>query len=217
MQTITCENFSRPNGVAVDKDDNIYVSDVRNSSLVKFSKEGKLMKVVGQKGTKRGEFNSLGIMKLINDKLYVCDRGNNRVQILNTDLEFVNSFGCHGDGDGQFNWPSDIAQDRAGNLYVSDGRNNRVQVFDCKGQFLSTFSKKGAASKQLSNPRGICVGSDQLVYVCDWGNKCVSVFKTSGEFVTSFGQFSDPAGIVIDDDGFVCVGNYETAGKVYIL
>ena len=32
----------------------------------------------------------------------------------------------------------------------------------------------------------------------------MSVFKTSGEFVTSFGQFSDPVGIVIDDDGF-CV------------
>ena len=45
----------------------------------------------------------------------------------------------------------------------------------------------------------------------------MSVFKTSGEFVTSFGRFSYPAGIVIDDDGFVYVGNYETGGKVYIL
>ena len=45
----------------------------------------------------------------------------------------------------------------------------------------------------------------------------MSVFKTSGEFVTSFGQFSFPAGIVIDDDGFVYVSNYERAGKVYIL
>ena len=59
------------------------------------------MKVVGRKGTRPGEFNSLGIMKLINDKLYVCDHGNNRVQILNTELGYVNNFGCHGDGDGQ--------------------------------------------------------------------------------------------------------------------
>ena len=54
----------------------------------------------------------------------------------------MDSFGCYGDGDGQFNRPIDIAQDRAGNLYVSDSRNNRVQAFDCKGQFLSTFRKK---------------------------------------------------------------------------
>ena len=62
------------------------------------------------------------MIKIINDKLYVCDRGNNRFQILNTELEYVNSFGCNGDGDGQFDYPNDIAQDRAGNLYVTDSR-----------------------------------------------------------------------------------------------
>ena len=217
VQTITCEKLSSPSGVAVDKDDNIYVCDLVNCSLFKFSKEGKLTKVVGQEGTRPGEFNSPGIIKVINDKLYACDCGNNRVQILNTELEYVNSFGCHGDGDGQFKSPNDVAQDRAGNLYVSDTDNNRVQVFDCKGQFLSTFSKKGAASEQLNCPYGICVGSDQLLYVCDDGSKCVSVFKTSGEFVTSFGQFSNPVGIVIDNDGFVYVSDHETAGKVIML
>ena len=217
VQTITREKFLSPNGVIIDKDDNIYVSDIDTPTILKFSKEGKLMKVVGRKGTQPGEFKNLSMIKIINDKLYVSDRGNNRVQILNTELEYINCFGCYGDGDGQFTNPNDIAQDRAGNLYVTDTSNNRVQVFDCKGQFLSTFSKKGAASKQLKLPTGICVGSDQLVYVCDNGNKCVSVFKTSGEFVTSFGQFSCPVGIVIEDDGFVYVGNYETGGKVYVL
>ena len=218
VQTITCEKFSTPNGVAVDKDGNIYVCDRTNCSLFKFSKEGKLMKVVGREGTQPGEFKNPGMIKIINDKLYVCDRGNDRVPILNTEFEYVNSFGCHGDGDSQFNEPNDIAQDRVGNLYVTDSDNNRVQVFDCKGQFLSTFSKKGAASKKLRRPLGICVGSDQLVYVCDRGNKCVSVFKTSGEFVTSFGRFSWPAGLIIDDDGFVYVSDYGFgANKVYIL
>ena len=82
---------------------------------------------------------------------------------------------------------------------------------------MSAFSKKSATSK-LCRPYGICVGSDQLVYVCDTGNnQCVSVFKTSGKFVTSFSQFSNPAGIVIDDNGFAYVGEYTAAGKVYIM
>ena len=217
VRTITSEKVSLPVGVAVDKDDNIYVSDYDNSSILKFSNEGNLMKVVGRKGSQPGEFSELGSIKVINGKLYVCDRGNYRVQILNTELEYVDSFGCYGDGDGQFNRPIDIAQDRAGNLYVTDSRNNRVQVFDRKGQFLSTFSKKGAASEQLNLPYGISVSSDQFVYVCDNKNKCVSVFKTSGEFVTSFGQFSDTRGIVVDDDGFVYVSDYKYAGKVYIM
>ena len=45
----------------------------------------------------------------------------------------------------------------------------------------------------------------------------MSVFKTSGEFVTSFGQFNTPIAIAIDDDGFVYVSSYVSAGKVYIL
>ena len=100
---------------------------------------------------------------------------------------------------------------------MTDSYNNRVQVFDCNGQFLSAFNKKGAASKQLNIPYGICVGSDQFVYVCNGGNRRVSVFKTSGEFVTSFGEFSFPAGIVIDDDGFVYVSDYLYIGKVIML
>ena len=92
------------------------------------------MKVVGRKGTRPGEFSDLTFIKVINSKLYVCDRGNGRVQILNTNLEYLSSFGCHGDGGDQFNRPNDIAQDRAGNLYVTNTK--RVQVFDCKGQFV---------------------------------------------------------------------------------
>ena len=211
VQTITSEKFLHTMGVAVDKDDNIYVSDSGKSSVFKFSKEGNFMITTG---TQDDEF---GFIKVINDKLYMCDRKSHRVQILNTQLEYVDSFGCHGDEDGQFHWPNGIAQDEAGYLYVSDSNNNRVQVFDHKGQFFDSFSEKGTTSKELNFPIGICVGSDQLVYVCDTSNKCVSVFKTSGEFVTSFGQFSCPTGIVTDDDGFVYVSDYETKGRVYIL
>ena len=48
----------------------------------------------------------------------------------------------------------------------------------------------------------------EILSKCQKFDKCVSVFKTNGEFVTSFGQFSEPGGIVIDDDGFVYVGDH---------
>ena len=47
-------------------------------------------------------------MKTINDELYTCDHGNHRIQVLNTELEYMDSFGCHGNGDGQFNDPNGI-------------------------------------------------------------------------------------------------------------
>jgi len=109
------------------------------------------MKLVGRKGTQPGEFNDPSMIKIINDKLYICDRGNSRFQVMNTQLEYVNSFGCHGNRGGEFNCPNDIAQDRAGRLYVSDYYNHRVQVFDCEGQFLFAFSEKGFQTINLSS------------------------------------------------------------------
>ena len=47
----------------MDEGDNIYVSDMNNSSLLKFNKEGKLAKVVGRKGTRPGEFSELGFLQ----------------------------------------------------------------------------------------------------------------------------------------------------------
>ena len=216
VQTISHQKFINPTGVAVDEDDNIYVIDSGNSSLFKFSKEGKLMKTVRQRGTRPGEFSNPIFIKIFNDQLYVCDCGKQRVEILNTELEYVNGFGCRGNGDGQFESPTDIAQDRMGNLYVTDADNNCVQVFDSKRfqQFCYAFSMKGTAFKR---PYSICVSSDQFVYVCDTGKNCVSVFKTSGEFVTSFGQFSCPVGIVVDEDGFVYVSDATPAGNITVF
>ena len=51
----------------------------------------------------------------------------------------MNSFGCHGDEDGQ---PEDIAQDRAGNLHVTDTVNDKVLVFDYRGQLLYSFARR---------------------------------------------------------------------------
>ena len=77
----------------------------------------------------------------------------------------MNSICCHGDGDGQFNDPNDIALPGWSRKFVcvSDTNNSCVQVFDCMGQFLSVFS---ATLKQLNHPIGICVSSDQHVYTC---------------------------------------------------
>ena len=68
--------------------------------------------------------------------------------------------------------------------------------------------KEGEGVNGEVNTLSLVKTRDQFVYVCEYGNKCLSVFKTSGEFVTSFGKFGFPAGIVIDDDGFVCVADY---------
>ena len=49
--------FANVRGVAVDKDDNIYVSDSGNNCVYKLNKHLELVKRFGKKGSGPGEFN----------------------------------------------------------------------------------------------------------------------------------------------------------------
>ena len=194
-------------GVAVDEDGNIYVTDVESHRFSKFNSDGKLVKTVGGKGNRTGQFNRpWGIALSKDNKLFICDRGNHRIQVFDTNLNFISCFDKRGSG--EF---CDLTFDPAGDVYVTDYYNHRVQVFSQNGTFLRTFGSPGSGPGELSLPWGICVEHD-YVYVVESGNHRVSAFYTSGEFIPSFGrrssgegQLRGPYGITIDQDGFFYV------------
>ena len=193
-------------GVAVDKDDNIYVSDSRNHCVYKFNKNGELLERVGKIGSGPGEFYSPRGVAVAGDCVFVCDRYNHRVQVLTRDLQPVKQFGSRGSGDGQFNEPESIAVDSEEMLYVSDYGNHRVQVFTRNGQFVYSFGRKGSGQGELNDPRGVCVDAS-YVYVADFSNNRVSVFTKDGQFITSCGEghTTQPYGMFVDSDGSVYV------------
>ena len=197
-------------GIAIDEDDNIYVTDHERHCLVKLNKAGKILKTVGTQGSDHGEFDVPRGVAVIGDRVFVCDRNNHRLQVFTKErLEFVKTIGSQGKGDEHFDTPIDITQDELGNMYVCDFGNNRVKLLNKQGEFQLSFNKK--ANGQLNRPSGVCV-VNQFVYVVEcWGN-CVSVFSRDGQFVTSFckggkkeGEFNCPFGICVDCDGFVYV------------
>ena len=201
-----------PTGVAIDEDGNIYVTDEDSHRLFKFNSDGKLVKTVGGKGGRTGQFDwPWGIALSRDNKLFVCDQNNHRIQVFDTNLKFISCFGKKGSGEGEFLQPNDLTFDPAGDVYVTDCDNHCVQVFSQKETFLRTFGRYGSGPGELAKPWGICVDYD-YVYVVENGNHRVSVFYTSGEFITSFGwwgygegRLNHPHGITIDQDGFLFV------------
>ena len=199
-----------PMGLAVSDDGSMYVTGAHR--LSKFNSHGKLVKSVGGKGSGTGQFDDpQGIALSKDNKLFVCDRRNNRIQVFDTNLKFISFFGKEGHGEGEFRHPIDLNFDPAGDVYVADCYNHRVQVFSQNGTFLRTFGECGSGPGELSSPEGVHVDHN-YVYVVDTGNHCVSVFYTSGAFVTSFGkegseegELSLPCGITIDQDGFIYI------------
>lgn len=71
--------------------------------------------------------------------LFAPDYGNNRIQILSKDSDFITSWGTAGSCPGQFDGPALVAFDLEGNVYVTDSGNQRVQKFTGTGEFITQW------------------------------------------------------------------------------
>jgi tripartite motif-containing protein 2/3/tripartite motif-containing protein 71 len=210
--------FSGPRGVAVDDDGNILVVEDSGCRIQKFTSTGRFIKAVGGRGHNFLEFNSpIGvIVHPLNKKIYVADRVNHRIVILNPNLTFSSSFGSEGRDNGQFKYPWDVACDSTGKVYVADSNNHCIQVFTAERRFLRKFGKYGSGNGELNFPSSISIDSEDVVYVTERYNHRVSVFTCEGKFLTSFGtpgsgpgQFSQPRGIAVDKNGVVYVSDHD--------
>ena len=145
--------------------------------------------------------------------MYVVDKSNHRVQVLNSDLTFSSTFGKKGSGKGQFSYPRGIACDSTGSVYVADTHNNRIKVFTAEGKFLRMFS--GCYSKELCLPYSVAVDTSGMVYFSENGTQCIFVVTSEGQFVESFGgvgkgpgEFLCPRGLAVDNSGIVYVYDF---------
>ena len=97
-----------------------------------------------------------------------------------------------------FNRPTDVAWDAAGNIFVSDGYgNSRVAKFDRNGNFIKSWGSYGTGPSQFDTLHSIAVDRQGLVYVGDRGNRRIQVFDNDGNFKTQFLNVGAPWAICI--------------------
>ena len=123
--------LSAPHGIAVvkvDKQTFVYVSDTGNNRVVKFEYTGSnldYVKAAGSRGSGSSSFNGpAGIAADSCGNLWVADRNNNRIQILDKDLSFKSRFTA------SFDRPTGVAfGTNTKQLFVVDSANAQVQKF----------------------------------------------------------------------------------------
>jgi DNA-binding beta-propeller fold protein YncE len=169
------DRFDRPTDVAVTPAGDFYVSDgYGNARVLKFSKEGKLLKQWGKKGSGEGEFNLPHAICLDKKgRVYVGDRENNRIQVFDADGKFLAQWKESGAPFGLA-----LAGDR---LFVADGRANWVKVLDLDGKPLGRWGEKGTGPGQFNLPHMLCVDSRGAVYVAEVDGKRVQKFVPQGK------------------------------------
>jgi DNA-binding beta-propeller fold protein YncE len=131
----------------------------------------------GHAGTGPGEFNRPeGLCVDSQDRIYVADSCNHRIQIFSSDGAFLRAYGKPGAGLGELSYPYDICVDPAGRQYVCEFGNSRIQVFDANDQPLEIIGGPGAEPGRFSNPWGVALDSAGNLYVADSLNHRVQKF-----------------------------------------
>lgn len=207
--------FEAVHGTRVDRDGNLWITDMRNHTVVKFSLEGKVLMALGERGVPGNDerhFNRpTDVAVAPNGDFFVSDGyGNSRVVKFDKSGKFLLSWGSKGAREGQFHLPHAVMLDAENQLYVADRENNRIQVFDTEGKFIRQFG--GFA------PYGIYLAPEKTLFVADGRAHRVLKMSLDGKVLATWGahgsepgNFKLPHGITVGADGAVYVA--EVDGK----
>ncbi|MCZ6635428.1 MAG: peptidyl-alpha-hydroxyglycine alpha-amidating lyase family protein [bacterium] len=157
------EPFRLPTDVAFDSQGFMYISDgYGNARMHKYAPDGEWIKSWGQPGTGPGEFDLVHSVRVDkDDRLWVCDRSNNRVQFFDTEGNFQGEWtGLH--------HPDNIyIDDEAGVVYVAE-LDQRVSIWTTDGEKLSEWGrgeKSDVPGEFKACPHGIWIDSHNDLYV----------------------------------------------------
>jgi len=164
-------NLSRPIDVIVnEKSGDVLVADGSFSHIVVFNRIGKAIGAIGQRGTGPGRFRTITFMTSGADGLYVLDRLELPVQVIDWQGNYRYSF-----GESELSDPSAIAVDRDQRAFISDGSTNNIQVYQ-DGQLILTFGGGGSAAGRFRLISGLWINGN-LLYVADSLNRRVQVLR----------------------------------------
>jgi DNA-binding beta-propeller fold protein YncE len=183
--------FFDPEGIAIDGQGNVYVSEVNNNRIQKLTRDGKSQAVWGgPQSDAPGQFNQpFGLTLDRAGNLYVADLNNNRVQKLSPSGQSLGIFGSGlGAGPGQLVQPRGVAVDAAGNVYVADTQNHRIQEFGPDGAFrtqwrrceddpaVCQFPNSGGGPGEFFYPRAVVADAAADLYAADTSNNRIQRF-----------------------------------------
>ena len=177
-------SFHRQTDIAWDQQDNIFISDgYGDSRVVKYDKNGRFVKAVGTRGNGNLQFNTPhSIATDFQGNVYVGDRGNARVQVLDNDLNWKANYSnvgnpwavCVSGGPGpknpgkQYLYSSNSWQDSApaaGAEFTGE-----VYKMELDGTIIGKFGRAGKAAGEFSTIHQMDCRDPNVIYTAEINN-----------------------------------------------
>ncbi|XP_035699733.1 tripartite motif-containing protein 2-like [Branchiostoma floridae] len=156
-------------GVTAMEDGRMVVAGGTQKSCLLLKPDGSLIREIGMGLLQNPCFIAVNES---HDLLLVTDNRLHKVFVFDLDGEFKFSFGEEGQGEGQFQGPSGITLDQAGNIIVVNYDDGRVQVFGPDGMYIRTV-----ATVKGGKPYGILLTHDGYIAVACYEGHCIKLYR----------------------------------------
>ncbi|MBI4886981.1 MAG: hypothetical protein HY824_07805 [Acidobacteria bacterium] len=211
--------IQRAHGIRIDRDDNIWITDVTANVVLKLSPQGRVLLLLGAQGM-TGDFHPAFKFPLFSEptdiafgaagEFYVSEGHGGkiaRVRKFDRNGNFVKSWGQKGTNPGEFSLAHSIVVDRKGLVYVTDRENGRIQIFDADGNYLRSWTVTG-------HPNGLNLGRDGFLYLTDGNDGKLlkldldgRVLGTLGSLGKGNGQFGEAHWVELDAQRNLLIGD----------
>ena len=171
-------SFSRQTDVAWDPQGNIFVSDgYGDARVVKYDKAGRFVKSVGARGNGPLQFSTPHTIAVdAKGVVYVGDRGNQRIQVLDNDLNFKTQYDkvgnpwaiCISNGAHQYLYESNSWPDSADE--ANRATTGEVYKMELDGTIVGKFGKGGKGPKEFSTIHQMDCKNPNEIYTAEINN-----------------------------------------------
>jgi len=212
--------FTRTHGLKIDRDDNLWVTDVTANIVVKMNPGGETLLTLGTKG-QAGEWNEANNTRLFNEpndvaigrggdifvvQGHTAGKGDPRVLKFDKTGKFLKSWGGPGTEPGKFQVAHGAAIDAKGLLWVTDRENQRMQVFDQDGTFVRELKYAGL-------PCGLQIGDHDIYMVNGFAGQLLrldlngNVVAALGKPGKGLGEFGEAHFVTVSPKGEIYVAD----------
>ena len=172
-ETAGTQLFDQPNETALDSQGNLYVVQGHGAGdpkVLKFSPDGTFITQWGSRGEGPGQFFAAYSIEIdANDNIYVADRENMRIEIFNTEGNYVKEWKFSAMVCGIY-----LHDD--GFVYFTSGFDGEIAKADMEGNLLGSLGSPGKANGQFGEAHYIALDQYENIFVADVGNRRVQKY-----------------------------------------
>jgi DNA-binding beta-propeller fold protein YncE len=197
-------------GISIHKN-LVYVVKENHDCVGIYNIDGELVHKFGSKGNEMGEFSSPQNIEIYNERIYVTDNKNKRIQIFDLKGNFMNLFNIQKDIlTNGMETPYDL-EIYGEQIYVTLPKEDKIDVYDLEGNFIKSIKNL----ESFRDPLGITIVNDQI-YLASGDENEIFVLNLDGKFIDRIrSDFFDPHQIILFNDKLYVLDTRNMLVKIF--